>query len=133
MERKPRRTRKELSATGLSASFRVFRTVPRQSCSVSSAAPVALVPHLPHEPLRAVHRRKEQAIAHHVERTAQNTKSFGRGRVERREPVLLGEPVIRRKLKASAAHLLVVLEIRTSAAPVALLDEIRKEPAQPQR
>ena len=70
---------------------------------------------------------KEQRVAHVVQRRAQQAEALGRGRVQRRQPVLLGEAVVGRELEAAAAHLLVVVEVGPAAPPTPLLDVVREQ------
>ena len=76
---------------------------------------------------------EEQPVAERVECQTEQTESVRGSRVERCEPVLFGESMLRRELKSPSSHLLVIAEVRAAAIPSTLLHVIRKDSAEPER
>ena len=94
--------------------------------------PARLVAHLPHQPVGRVHVRKQQRVAHLVQREAKPVEPFGGNPIELRESVVVREPVIGGEPKSAAPHLRVVLEVRATTPDLPMLDVVGEKPAHPE-
>src|SRR5919106_6764562 len=99
---------------------------PRAPC-LTQQPPTGLVANLPHEPIRAVHVREQQRVAHLIESHAKPLEALGRDKIEMRQPVVVRQAMIGGETKPSTPHLGVIVEIGTATAPPAMLDVVREK------
>src|SRR5215217_8126266 len=99
----------------------------------STQHPLPFHPNLPHQLLRRMVVGKEQRIADVVQRLAENRKPGGGGGKQRCQSVLCRQSMIGRQREATTSHLLVIPEVRTTAAPPSRLDMVGEDAAHPQR